>query len=208
MRSVMKIVGLAGESGTGKSMIAAHLTMRGGAHIDTDRIGHEVLEESETVRLEIKKRISGDVFDADGHINRRRLGALVFNDERLLGILGEIIHPEIRLECARRVKRAASAGVPFVLVDGALLLDSRMPFEWDLLIALECDEQKQFKRLMARGGRTEKEVRQRLNSQKRIRDSFHKADVVVDTSRPKGEVLAEVDRIIDNLLNDPGGSGA
>jgi dephospho-CoA kinase len=196
----MKIVMLAGESGTGKSAIAAHLTMRGGAHIDADIVGHEVLENDASVRDEIRERISSEVFDAEGRIDRRRLAALVFNDQRSLRALGEIIHPRIEVECSRLVDSLKASGVPFAVIDGALLLESNMPFEWDLTIALKCSEEVQFERLMAKGGRTEQEVRDRLQSQRGIRESFDKADVIIDTFRPKDKVLAEVDSLIDGLL--------
>lgn len=199
----MKIVGLAGESGTGKSTIAAHLTMRGGAHVDTDLIGHDVLEKNEEARRLIRERIGADVFDGDGHVDRHRLGNKVFTDDALRVAFNEIVHPAIRRECGRRVDVLSGVGVPFVVIDGALLLGSVMPFEWDLMIALDCEEDEKVARLMAKGGRTEREVRDRLASQRAIRDWFDKADVVVDTFRPKEEVLAEIDALIDDLLATP-----
>lgn len=199
----MKIVGVAGESGTGKSTVAAHLRMRGGAHIETDMIGHEVLEKDEEARRLIRERIGEDVFNGEGHVDRRRLGARVFSDDAVRAALNAIVHPAIRRECGQRVEVLKKAGVPFVVIDGALLLDSQMPFGWDLMIALECDEAEQLVRLMAMGGRTEGEVRDRLASQRGIRDSIGKADVVVDTCRPKDEVLAEIDALIDDLLSTP-----
>lgn len=199
----MKIVGLAGESGTGKSTIAAHLTMRGGAHVESDLIGHDVLEKDEDARRLIRERIGADVFDADGHVDRRRLGKKVFTDDALRAAFDGIVHPAIRRECGRQVDVLRGAGVPFVVIDGALLLGSVMPFEWDLMIALYCEEEEQVARLMAKGGRTEGEVRDRLASQRAIRESFDKADVVIDTFRPKEEVLAEIDALIDDLLVTP-----
>jgi len=199
----MKIVGLAGQSGTGKSTIAAHLTTRGGAHIETDLIGHEVLEKDEEVLRLIRERIGDDVFDEQGQVDRRRLGSKVFNDDALRATFNGIVHPAIRKECGRLVEGLETAGVPFVVIDGALLLDSKMPFSWDLLIALDCDEEEQVARLMAKGGRTEREVRDRLGSQHSIRGSFDKADVVVDTRRSKDEVLMEIDALIDDLLVSP-----
>jgi dephospho-CoA kinase len=196
----MKIVGLAGQSGTGKSSIAAYLTTRGGAHIDTDLIGHEVLEKDEQARRLIREQFGDDVFDDDGHVDRRRLGRKVFGNDVMRSALNDIVHPAIRRECGVRVGELREKGVPFVVIDGALLLDSRMPFAWDLLIALDCDEEEQVARLMAKGGRTEREVRARLASQGGIRESFGKADVVVDTKGPKEVVLAEIDALIDDLL--------
>jgi dephospho-CoA kinase len=196
----MIIVGVAGESGTGKTTISAHLTTRGGGHIDLDIIGHEVLTGNEGAREEITSRISAEVFDVDGRIDRRRLGAIVFNDEKALRVLEKIVHPRIQKICNRLLKEMERAGLPFVVVDGALLLDADVFFSWDVMIALRCDEQTQFERLMAKGGRTEAEVRQRLNSQRRIQDSLHKADVIIDACRPLQEVMAEIDGIIDRLL--------
>jgi dephospho-CoA kinase len=199
----MKIVGLAGQSGTGKSTIAAHVTTRGGVHIETDLIGHEVLEKDEGALRLIRERIGEDVFDGQGHVDRRRLGSKVFNDDALRATLNGIVHPAIRQECGRLVEGLKETGVPFVVIDGALLLDSKMPFGWDLLIALDCDEEEQVARLTAKGGRTEREVRDRLASQRSIRGSFDKADVVVDTRRPKDEVFAQIDALIDDLLVSP-----
>ena len=199
----MKIIGLAGESGTGKSMIAAHLATRGGAHVETDLIGHDVLERDEEARRLIRERIGSDVFNGDGHVSRRRLGKKVFTDEALRETFNGIVHPVIRRECGRRVDALRGKGIPFVVIDGALLLSSAMPFEWDLMIALYCDEEEQVARLMAKGGRTEQEVRDRLASQRAIRESFDRADVLVDTCRPKAEVLAEIDALIDDLLSSP-----
>lgn len=196
----MRIVGLAGESGTGKSTIAAHLAMRGGVHVNADAIAHDLLANDEEVRAAVRDQISAGVFGADGRLDRRRLGAIVFNDNELLRKLNGIIHPAIRRACGDRVEELESRGVPFVVIDAALLLTSRMPFEFDLMIALSCEPQKQFERLMAKGGRTEAEVRARLRSQTHIRDFFHNADVVVDTGKAKEDVFAEVDALVDRLL--------
>jgi dephospho-CoA kinase len=200
----MKTVGLTGQSGTGKSTIAAHLTMRGGVHLDADNLAHGILAHDPDVRESIRSQIRPDVFDKEGRLDRRRLGAVVFNDESLLDKLNEITHPAIRKTCGERIKELEKSGVPFVIVDAALLLTSQMPFKFDLMIALDCKPQEQFARLMAKGGRTEEEVRARLRNQKYIRDSLHKADVVVDTHRPKDVVFAEIDALVDELLKGEG----
>lgn len=200
----MKTVGMTGQSGTGKSTIAAYLTQRGGVHLDADNLAHGILAHDPDVRESIRTQISADVFDAEGRLDRRRLGAVVFNDKTLLEKLNDITHPAIRKTCAARIKELEKSGVPFVVVDAVLLLTAQMPFAFDLMIALDCKPHEQFKRLMAKGGRTEEEVRARLKNQRHIRDAFAKADVVVDTDKPKDVVFAEVDGLIDQLLEkDP-----
>jgi len=198
----MKIVGLAGQSGTGKTTIARHLETRGGAHIDGDRVGHELLETDAEV-IDAVRALAGDgVFDEQGRIDRKRLGAAVFADPALLSRYNAIIHPAIRRRCGELVDAARSQGAALAVVDAALLLDSGMPFEFDLMIALRASHEVQIRRLVARGDRTEMEARARLERQQHIEKSFYKADVVVDTDRDLSEVLAEIDGHIAPLLND------
>jgi len=196
----MKIIGLAGESGTGKSTIAAYLTTRGGAHIDADIVGHDILNLDPEVREKIREFISADVFDPDGRLDRRRLGALVFNDTAMLQALNDILHPAIREKCAERIKELETTGCPFVVIDAALLLTSRMPFEFDLLIALDCGRDEQMERLTSKGVRTREEVSDRLRNQRHIRDFFDRADVIINTEKSKEEVFAEIDSYVDKLL--------
>jgi dephospho-CoA kinase len=198
----MKIIGIAGESGTGKSMVAEHLAARGGLHIDADRVGHQLLASDQTVIDRIRDFFGDGVFSAEGYVDRRKLGAEVFgNETKRLG-LNDIIHPAIRRRCGEIAVTARKQGTPFVIIDAALLLESVMPFEFDLVLALRAPHRVQMERLRARGGYTEAEIQSRLASQADIKKSFYKADVVVDTDKTRDEVLDEIDALVDELLNN------
>ena len=197
----MKVIGIAGESGTGKTMIGEHLAGRGAVHIDADRVGHELLVGSRDV-IDAVRAIFGDsVFDGDGVVDRRKLGEHVFADEDLRKRLNSVIHPAIRARCGELVEEARERGAPFVVIDAALLLDSQMPFSFDLLMGLRASHEVQVERLLARGGYTEQEIRARLASQEAVEKSFYKAGVVVDTEKERDEVLAEIDRLVDGIVN-------
>lgn len=196
----MKIVGLAGQSGTGKTTIARHLESRGAVHIDGDRVGHELLENDAAVIAAVRGLAGDAVFGPDGHIDRKRLGAAVFADPELLRRYNAIIHPAIRRCCGELVAAARRSGVPMVVVDAALLLDAEMPFAFDLMIALRASTATQMQRLAGRGDRTEAEARARLERQQDLEKSFYKADVVVDTDRDLNDVLAEIDGHVAPLL--------
>lgn len=196
----MKIIGLAGESGTGKTMIGEHLAGRGGEHIDADLVGHELLADSSDVIDAVRRLFGDEVFDHDGVIDRRRIGEKIFGDDRIRKSFNNIIHPAIRRRCGELVADARARGVHFVVVDAALLLDSQMPFEFDLLVALRGTRSVQTQRLLERGGRTEEEIRARLETQSAIEKSFYKADAVIDTDRSRDAVLDEVDGLVDELL--------
>jgi len=196
----MNTIGIAGGSGTGKSTIAAHIAQRyQGVHIDADQVAHRVLEEAAVVG-EIRREFGAGVIDIDGSVNRRRLGVYVFSDAGRRAALNAIVHPAIVARCAAEVNRAREAGARVAVVDAALLLEVDMQLEFDITIALTCDPEIRLARLRGRGGWSEGELRSRLEAQGGLEKHFYKADAVVDTGPALPDVLAAVDRLLDQRL--------
>ena len=196
----MKIVGLVGGSGTGKSTVAAHLVERGARLIDADRIAHEVLEDSRVVRS-LRARFGDGVFTGR-MVDRKKLGRVVFSDRRALDDLDAIVHPLVLERCRQRLLEFESQGVGLVVVDAALLLEVEVPFRLDLVVALRASRDVQLERLLAKGGAaTRGEINARLETQSDLERSFDKADVVIDTGRPLGEVLADIDRVVQEMCS-------
>jgi dephospho-CoA kinase len=196
------VVGIAGGSGTGKSTIARHVALRfDGEHVDADRIGHDVMSEDAGVVDALRRAFGGDAFDARGRVDRRALGRRVFSDPDALKTLNAIVHPAIMARCAVRVDVARAAGRRVAVVDAALLLEVAMPFPLDLAIALKCDRDEQRRRIFAKGGWSEAEVRARLDRQEGMEKYFYKADAVVDTGRSLNDVLKEVDALVALALD-------
>lgn len=195
----MKVIGLAGGSGTGKTTIAAHLEKRGGRRIDADSVAHDLLANDRTVVDAIERRFGREVFTG-GRIDRKKLGAVVFKDRRALLDLNAIVHPAVMEECRRRIAEMERSGAPFAVVDAALLLEAAAPFEIDLVIALRAERGERERRLLAKGDATREEIAARLDGQAGLERSFGRADVVVDTTGPLSEVFAAIDRAVDGLL--------
>ena len=139
------------------------------------------------------------MFSGD-EIDRGALGRIVFTDRESLEALNQIVHPAVIDACATALEDYASHGIDLVILDAALLLEVPVPFEVDLVIALRCTREEQMKRLRAKGGQSDEELAARLDSQANVEKSFDRADVIVDTNRPKKEVLDDIDRIIRMLL--------
>ena len=196
----MKVIGLAGGSGTGKSMIAAHLVERGAAHIDADKVGHEVLDRVD-VRSEVVAAF-GERILADGEIDRAKLGRLVFGDPHLLEKLNSIVHPRIIEECRGRIDAFAAQGIDLVVVDAALLLEVPVSFGIDLMIALRADPGVRKQRLLDKGGFSEEQIDARMSHHKHLEDAFDRATVIVDANRPKDVVLEHIDRLIETGLGN------
>lgn len=197
----MYTIGIAGGSGTGKSTIAAHVAHRyQGVHIDADLVAHGVLEEAAVIG-EIRREFGPSVIDADGSVNRRRLGVYVFSDAGRRAALNAIVHPAIVARCAALVKDAGEAGAAVVVVDAALLLEVDMQITFDFTLALKCEPEIRLARLRGRGGWSEGELRSRLDAQVGLEKHFYKADAVVDTGPSLPEVLAAVDRLLDERMS-------
>jgi dephospho-CoA kinase len=197
----MYLIGIAGGSGTGKSTIAAHIAARyQGVHIDADLVAHAVLEDAAVIG-EIRREFGAGVIDDDGAVNRRRLGVYVFSDAGRRAALNAIVHPAIVARCGAEVERARAGGAPVVVIDAALLLEVDMSIKFDLTIALKSDPEIRLARLRGRGGWSEGELRSRIDAQSGLEKHFYKADAVVDTGPSLPEVLAAVDRLLDERMS-------
>jgi dephospho-CoA kinase len=197
----MNTIGIAGGSGTGKSTIAAHIAQRyQGVHIDADQVAHRVLEDPAVID-EIRREFGASVIDIDGSVNRRRLGVYVFNAAGRRAALNAIVHPAIIARCSRNVEDARVTGARVVVVDAALLLEVDMQIKFDFTIALTCDPEIRLARLRGRGGWSDEELRSRLAAQDGLEKHFYKADAVVDTGPALPEVLAAVDRLLDERFS-------
>lgn len=195
------VIGVAGGSGTGKSTISSHLakTYRG-VHVDGDCVAHAVLADDDDVIARIRDAFGNGVFDADGRVDRRRLGRVAFAAPSALERLNAIVHPAVVARCAEAVARARAGGAPLAIVDAALVLEVPVPFGLDLTIALTCERGERMRRLMAKGGWSEDEVRARLDRQDGMEKHFYKADAVVNTGRDLAAVLADVEALVDAVM--------
>jgi dephospho-CoA kinase len=197
----MYLIGIAGGSGTGKSTIAAHIASRyHGVHIDADKVAHAVLEDAAVIG-EIRREFGAGVIDDGGAVNRRRLGVYVFSDAGRRAALNAIVHPVIVARCVADVESARAGGAPVVVIDAALLLEVDMSIKFNLTIALKCDPEIRLARLRGRVGWSEGELRSRLDAQSGLEKHFYKADAVVDTGPSLPEVLAAVDRLLDERMS-------
>ncbi|UCG53317.1 MAG: dephospho-CoA kinase [Candidatus Latescibacterota bacterium] len=196
---MMKVIGLTGGSGTGKTTVAEHLESRGAVRIDADEIAHELVEKDDEVARKIRLRF-GEGILTEGRIDRKKLGAIVFTESRAREDLNAIVHPAVIEACLEKLEECRKTAVELVVIDAALLLEVPTPFEFDLVIALRAPRRERVRRLLAKGGVTRAEIDARLSSQGNLEKSFYKADAVVDTNKSLSAVLEEVENLVQSLL--------
>jgi len=198
-------VGLTGGIACGKSTVSRMLEARGAAIVDADRIARDVVSPGRPALLDIRETFGDDVIGADGSLDRKRLGAIVFGDEAARKKLEAITHPRIRAEMKRQIEEwNAKEPGRLVVVDIPLLFESRLDrmFAFEDILVVYVPREVQLERLMARDGMSREDAERRIDAQLPIEEKRRLADVVVDNSG----TLEETERQVEAYLAGKTGS--
>ena len=187
----MKVIGLTGNIGCGKSTVAAMLRDEGVATVDADATAREIRHNDADARAAIQARFG--TYDAD------ELARVVFADADALRDLEAILHPRVRGAIRARLAELDQAGEQVVAVEVIKLLESPLADACDAIWVVRCDEGDAIRRLAASRGMDEVTARSRLASQSAQDDKVAAADVVIDGSAPMDETRRQVERALATL---------
>ena len=183
------IVGLTGGIASGKSAVAREFESLGISVIDTDQLARDVVEPGTPALRELVAAFGPEILTADGHLDRRRMRDRVFADPSQRRILESITHPAIRNELARR---AAAARGPYQIHVVPLLVEGGRNSAFSRVLVVDCPEETQIKRLMARDHSTEAQGRQILAAQASRSDRLSAADDVIENTGDLSELREKV----------------
>jgi len=182
-------IGLTGNIACGKSLVLRMLAELGADVIDADQVSREVTAPGEPALEAIREAFGSSVFRADGTLDRRALGAVVFRDPEQLRRLEAILHPRI----AERIRRwIAASDKPVVVIDAIKLFESSLAAECDETWGVTCHPEQQLARLMARDGFTREEALLRIHAQPPQEEKVRRATRVIDNSGTIEETRRQV----------------
>lgn len=191
----MKVFGLTGGIGMGKTAAAEILAARGVAVVDTDQLAHQLVEPGRPALAEIKQAFGAEVVSADGRLRRDELASRVFADAGLRKQLEAILHPRIRELWLAQVAAWRDAGRPVAVVVIPLLFETNAASRFHKTICVACSAATQRDRLTARGWNPG-QIAARIAAQLPIQKKMELADFVV-WNEGREEALAEqLQRII------------
>jgi dephospho-CoA kinase len=197
----IRVFGLTGGTGSGKTEVANVFREHGVPVIDADRIGHEVIAPGGP-GVEPVVQAFGDGVLTDGAIDRKKLGRIVFGDPAARERLNALVHPLIQMEVASRCAAFEAEGHPFVVIDAALLAeDGRKSAFLDGLIVVHADAELRARRLMAQRGWSREEVSRRMYSQTSPDEKLEIADFVLYNEGTLAELREKARRLIEELRN-------
>jgi dephospho-CoA kinase len=191
--------GLTGGIASGKSTVAAILRGHGFRVLEADKISHALIEPGGAAYKEVIARFGRDILDADGRINRGRLGAMVFRDPEKLKQLNGMLHPRVEVELLRRLGELEKSGtVAVAFVEAALIFEAGLDNRLDGVVLAWCLPEQQVARLMERG-MSEVEARQRIGTQMPVQEKLALAAEKIDCSGSIEETRSQVDALADKL---------
>jgi len=190
----MKVLGLTGGIGSGKSMVASMFAQLGADVIDADRLARDVVEPGQPALQEIASAFGRDILLSDGRLDRSQLGRLIFADPVARGTLNAITHPRIQERMAAQIAlRASRPGV--LIADIPLLYENERTDSVETVVVVWVDTQTQLRRLVERDGLSEDEARQRIAAQMPLDEKRARADVVIDNSGSRENTRRQVEAI-------------
>jgi dephospho-CoA kinase len=204
----VKLFGITGGVGMGKSTAGQLLAQRGVAVADTDSIARQLTEPGQSALEEIVRRFGRQVLAADGRLDRAGLARLVFAEAGARAGLEAILHPRIRAlwEAEAEAWRAKSCGCGAVLIP--LLFETGAAPRFDAVICVVCSEASQRRRLRLRGW-TDAQIRRRLAAQWPVEKKTALSDFVVWTDTTLETHAAQLERVVfQRTLTSSGASGA
>lgn len=180
----MRIIGITGGIGSGKSTVLNLLEETYGAYIvETDKLAHHLMEPGQTAYEKIVDAFGTDILAEDGKINRAILGNIVFQEEAALNTLNGIVHPAVKEYILHDIEQKKQEQVSIYVIEAALLIEDGYKAICDELWYVYVEKEERIRRLLlGRGGSREK-WEQIINNQSSERYYRSNCDVVVDNSK-------------------------
>ena len=176
----MKLCGLTGGVGMGKSTAAGFFLQAGARVVDTDELAHELVQPGQPTLAEIQAEFGASLIAPDGRLKRDELARLVFADAAARKRLEAILHPRIRERWRARVAAWRGENCPVALVVIPLLFETGAESEFDRIICVACTPAAQQERLLARGWPTE-QIQGRIAAQWPVEQKMARSNFVLWT---------------------------
>ena len=185
----MFLIGLTGGIAAGKTTVAAHWVSLGGIEIDADKLAREVVEPGTKGLEQVKQVFGSSVLNADGSLDRQKLGELVFNDpEKRLALEG-IIHPLVRQRASESLAEPPQNSM--VIYTVPLLVEANVSLPFDVIVSVEAPEADRVKRLVSSRGMSTEQALARIKSQASAIERAAAADYILNSNQPLTSLLAD-----------------
>lgn len=190
------VIGLTGNIGSGKSTVLRMLEQLGAKAIDADALVHGVMRKGSLVWQAIVDTFGQEILTDQGEIDRKKLGALVFDDHEALKRLENIVHPAVDQRFREIVQHSEE---PVIAVEAIKITESEVYAQLDALWLVTCPAEERLQRLLKTRDVDEKDVKRRLRSQMPPEKQAELANVVIDNGGTLQQTWEQVRREWDKI---------
>jgi len=195
----MKVIGLTGGIGSGKSMVSQFLAELGAVILDADKVGHEAFKPDTEAWREVVSAFGRQVLTPNGDIDREKLGEIVFDNSDSLARLNRIMHPQMYEIVKAQLEEYRQQGMDVVVLEAPLLIEAGWTSLVDEVWVTVASEATVLKRLKERAGLSEQQSLARIHSQLSSEERVRHANVIIDTDCDLDELKARVGKLWQGL---------
>ncbi len=198
-----KVLGLTGGIASGKSTVSDFFREQKIPVLDADEIAREVMQAGEPAVEEIRRVFGEEVMQADGEIDRKKLGEIVFESPSRRVALNEIVHGEIGRRLLEQKEQLEKEGHKLIVLDIPLLYEAGFDDKVDEVMVVYVDKETQKERLLKRNPElSEREALNRIYSQMPLEDKTKKADIIIKNSGTVEQSIKQVKRWLETAFDD------
>lgn len=197
------LIGLTGGIASGKSTVSNWLSEHGYPIIDADKIARDVVEPGMGAYEAIVGQFGREILFEDGTINRKKLGSIIFKDEKKRSELNQIVHPAVRREMLAQKDRYEAEGHETIIFDIPLLFESNLFHLVDRVMLVYVDKKTQLNRLLERDQAGSEDAKARIASQLPLEDKKSRADYIIDNSGSLEETFQQLKNVIQHWSKEP-----
>ena len=198
----MKVIGLCGGSGSGKSIVSKCFFNRGVPSLDTDAVYHTMVESSSECSAALINEFGESIKNSGGGVNRKVLADIVFgfDSENKLKKLNSISHFYILKHCREWLSEQERKGVKAAIIDAPVLFESGFDRECDLTVAVIASSELRIERIKKRDKTTEEDAKKRIKNQADDDFLVKNADYVIYNNTTEQELDLQVEKICRLIL--------
>ena len=195
----MKVIGLTGGIGSGKSTVSQYLQELGAVILDADKVGHEAYRPNTETWQELVAAFGRQILTPDDEIDRKKLGEIVFSNPESLAQLNQIVHPRMYQMMETRIEECRQQGVAVVVLEAAILLEAGWTPLVDEVWVTVASESTVVGRVKERTGLPEEQILARIRSQLSSEERAKQANVVVNNDSNLDELKTKVKELWQKL---------
>jgi len=207
LKSNKLVIGLIGGVGSGKSLAAEEFTKHGARVLSGDEFGHEALRRPD-IKEQVIRRWGQEILNANGEVDRRKLGTIVFGDAKERQALEALVFPWIEKRIDEELTRAANdPTVKFVVLDAAIMLEAGWDRRCDRIVFVDAPRDIRYERLASKRGWTAQQLESREKAQWPLNEKLKRADAILDNSGSPDALARQILRFLEQwgILGNPEG---